>query len=84
MIFLALIVRHYYLIQPLPSRLKVQPLSPSIAPKPSKKHYENEQSFDKAVKLFQGRFQGAGNKKYIFNPMCIAVTALVKFKQQQS
>ncbi len=56
----ALIVRKNYLIQPLPSRLKVVSLSPSIAPKPSTLHFENVQSLDNAVKLFQGRFKGAG------------------------
>jgi len=76
LLFTALIVRHYYLIEPLPSTLKVKPLSPSLEPKYSKLHYKNEQSLDKAVKLFQGRFYGAG----IFltsDVICISFTAPV-------
>jgi hypothetical protein len=56
----ALIVKQNYLIQPLPSRLKVLSLAPLIAPNPSTLHFENVQSLDNAGKLFQGRFKGAG------------------------
>ena len=71
----ALLVRHLYLVQPLPSLLKVEPLPPSLAPKYSKVHYKNEQSLDKAAKLFQGRFWGAGKNDLKINKSVITATA---------
>lgn len=55
-----LILRRFYLYQPLPSTLTVVPLAPSLRPNPNTLQLENNDALKSATKLFQGQILGAG------------------------
>ena len=55
----ALVIRNYWLVQPLPSNSRVSIVPPAIAP--TVLRYESNTALRNAVKLFQGRIIGAGN-----------------------
>ena len=51
-----------WLLQPLPSLLKVSVVNPDIAPKPCNLPFEPNNALESATKLVQGHMLGAGKE----------------------
>ena len=55
-----LTLQRYFLIQPLPSLLRVQSVPESLAPKRASLKYEPNDALKSATKWYQGKVFGAG------------------------